>query len=344
LTSKFSILSIALVVSSIVLFMADLALGSVHIPLTSIIDILLGNEAEKESWNIILLSSRLPRAIAAILAGSALAVSGLQMQTLFRNPLAGPYILGISSGAGLGVAIFIMGFSVLGISLSSSVWFANYGIVISAILGAILVLLLLMAAIAKLKDIMTVLILGIMIGSIATAFISILEYFSQEDSLKSFVLWTMGDLSSVAPDSLKMLFFIVMIRLVAAFAISKQLNAYLLGEDYAQSLGTNVNVTRYLVILVTALLAGSITAFCGPIGFVGIITPHIARMFLKSANHFYLVPLCVLLGINIMLLADIIAQLPGSDKTFPINAVTSLIGIPFIFWIIFKNKKIAALN
>ena len=326
------------------LFMADLALGSVHIPLTSIIDILLGNEAEKESWNIILLSSRLPRAIAAILAGSALAVSGLQMQTLFRNPLAGPYILGISSGAGLGVAIFIMGFSVLGISLSSSVWFANYGIVISAILGAILVLLLLMAAIAKLKDIMTVLILGIMIGSIATAFISILEYFSQEDSLKSFVLWTMGDLSSVAPDSLKMLFFIVMIGLVAAFAISKQLNAYLLGEDYAQSLGTNVNVTRYLVILVTALLAGSITAFCGPIGFVGIITPHIARMFLKSANHFYLVPLCVLLGINIMLLADIIAQLPGSDKTFPINAVTSLIGIPFIFWIIFKNKKIAALN
>ena len=267
--------------------MADLALGSVHIPFTSIIDILLGNEAEKESWNIILLSSRLPRAIAAILAGSALAVSGLQMQTLFRNPLAGPYILGISSGAGLGVAVFIMGFSVLGISLSSSVWFANYGIVISAILGAVLVLLLLMAAIAKLKDIMTVLILGIMIGSIATAFISILEYFSQEDSLKSFVLWTMGDLSSVAPDSLKMLFFIVMIGLVAAFTISKQLNAYLLGEDYAQSLGTNVNVTRYLVILVTALLAGSITAFCGPIGFVGIITPHIARMFFKSANHFY---------------------------------------------------------
>ncbi|MBQ20496.1 MAG: iron ABC transporter [Flavobacteriales bacterium] len=326
------------------LFMADLALGSVYIPLPSIVDILLGNEAEKESWNIILLSSRLPRAIAAILAGSALAVSGLQMQTLFRNPLAGPYILGISSGAGLGVAVFIMGFSVLGISLSSSVWFANYGIVISAILGAVLVLLLLMAAIAKLKDIMTVLILGIMIGSIATAFISILEYFSQEDSLKSFVLWTMGDLSSVAPDSLKMLFFIVMIGLVAAFTISKQLNAYLLGEDYAQSLGTNVNVTRYLVILVTALLAGSITAFCGPIGFVGIITPHIARMFFKSANHFYLVPLCVLLGINIMLLADIIAQLPGSDKTFPINAVTSLIGIPFIFWIIFRNKKIAALN
>ena len=245
------------------LFMADLALGSVHIPFTSIIDILLGNEAEKESWNIILLSSRLPRAIAAILAGSALAVSGLQMQTLFRNPLAGPYILGISSGAGLGVAVFIMGFSVLGISLSSSVWFANYGIVISAILVAVLVLLLLMAAIAKLKDIMTVLILGIMIGSIATAFISILEYFSQEDSLKSFI------------------------GLVAAFTISKQLNAYLLGEDYAQSLGTNVNVTRYLVILVTALLAGSITAFCGPIGFVGIITPHIARMFFKSANHFY---------------------------------------------------------
>lgn len=333
-----------MVVTGICLFILDLLLGSVAIPFSAIIDILLGNEVENQSWQLILMEARFPRAVAAILSGSALAVSGLQMQTLFRNPLAGPYILGISSGAGLGVAVFIMGFAVLGISASTIDWLANYGIVISAVLGAVAILLILMAAIARLKDIMTVLILGIMIGSVATALISIMEYFSSEESLKSFVLWTMGDLSSISSNSLTLLLVLVVFGVAGAFAISKQLNAYLLGEEYAQTLGVNVKTTRYLVILITALLAGAITAFCGPIGFVGIIVPHIARMLLKTSNHFQLVPVSVLLGLNIMLLADIIAQLPGSDKTLPINAVTSLIGIPIILWIILKNKKIAALN
>lgn len=333
-----------LIATGLFLFILDLLLGSVAIPFAAIVDILLGNEVENQSWQLILMEARFPRAVAAILSGSALAVSGLQMQTLFRNPLAGPYILGISSGAGLGVAVFIMGFSVVGISINGSILLSNYGIVISAVLGATLILLVLMAAIAKLKDIMTVLILGIMIGSVATALISIMEYFSSEDSLKSFVLWTMGDLSAVSSNSLQLLLVLVLMGVIGAFAISKNLNAYLLGEEYAQSLGVNVNITRYLVIFITALLAGSITAFCGPIGFVGIIVPHIARMMLKSSNHFQLVPICILLGLNIMLLADIVAQLPGSEKTLPINAVTSLIGIPVIFWIILKNKKIAALN
>ncbi|PKP44829.1 MAG: iron ABC transporter [Bacteroidetes bacterium HGW-Bacteroidetes-12] len=307
-------------------------------------DILFTSSSEKLSWNIIVLESRLPRALTAILCGAALSISGLQMQTLFRNPLAGPYILGISSGAGLGVAIFIMGLGFLGISLTHLTWIGNYGIIISSIIGSSCVLFILLVSIIRLKDIMTVLILGIMIGSVASALISIIQYFSYDNSLKSFVMWMMGDLSNVSMAQLKILFPVVLLGLIFSFLISKKLNAYLLGEDYAQSLGINIKKTQFTIIILTAILAGSITAYCGPIGFVGIVVPHLARLISKSSNHIIIIPLSILIGINMLLVSDIISQLPGSEKVIPINAITSLIGIPFIFWIIFKNKRISELN
>lgn len=338
------ILVVVLLISTSVLFSLDIFLGSVTIPFKEILKILFTNESTKESWQIIILDSRLPKAIAAILCGSALSVAGLKMQTLFKNPLAGPYILGISSGAGLGVAIFIMGLSFLGLSPSNLSAFSSLGIIASSVIGSTLVLFLLLSIINRLKDIMTVLILGVMIGSIITAMIGIIQYFSYDIQLKSFVMWTMGDLSSITNNDLLILAPTILVGLILSFLISKQLNAYLMGEDYARSIGVNIKKTRIFIIIITAILAGSITAFCGPIGFIGIVIPHIARMITKTYNHSKLIPISALLGINILLIADIISQLPGSEKSLPINSVTSLIGIPFIIWIIFKNKKISNLN
>jgi iron complex transport system permease protein len=322
----------------------NLLLGSVVIPLNQILAIIFNDFVGKESWRIIVIESRLPKAIAAVLSGAALSVSGLQMQTLFRNPLAGPYILGISSGAGLGVALFVMGLSILGISLSDFDLIADYGLIIFSVLGSISVLLILLAVISRLKDVMTVLILGIMIGSVITAIIGIIQYFSFDPQLKSFIMWTMGDLGAVTLSKSRILSIVVGIGLLISFSISKRLNAYLLGEDYAKSLGINIRSTRIIVVLTTAILAGSITAFCGPIGFIGIIIPHIARMLSRSSDHKTLTILSILLGINIMLIADVIAQLPGNDNSLPINSITSLIGIPFIIWIIIKNKSIKSAN
>lgn len=340
ISNKISTLLLALIVLFFLFFGLDLFLGSVNIPFKNILLILLGETDLKQSWQVIILESRLPKAIAAVLAGSALSVSGLQMQTLFKNPLAGPYILGISSGAGLGVALFIMGLSILGISISDWTLLANYGLIICSVLGSVIVLLILLAVINRLKDVMTVLILGIMIGSVITAIIGIIQFFSYDAQLKSFIMWTMGDLSAVTLSKAKILSAVVILGILISFVISKRLNAYLLGESYAKSLGVNIKSTRFIIVITTALLAGSVTAFCGPIGFVGIIIPHLARMLSRSSDHKILTLLSILLGINVMLLADVIAQLPGSETSLPINSITSLIGIPFIIWIIIKNKSI----
>lgn len=341
-SNKINLLALLLIVSAVLFFGLDLFLGSVKIPLNNILSILMGDAIEKETWKIIILNARLPKAIAAILCGAALSVCGLQMQTLFRNPLAGPYILGISSGAGLGVAIFIMGLSFIGIS---NVGFPpNSGLIISSILGSLGVLAILLSIINRLKDIMTVLILGIMIGSVITAIIGIIQYFSQDTQLKSFIMWTMGDLSAVTRSELTLLTPVVIIGVVLSFLTSKNLNAYLLGESYAKSLGVNIKRSQFFIILVTSILTGSITAYCGPIGFIGIVIPHLARMISNSSDHRILIPLSILLGINILLISDIISQLPGLEQNLPINSITSLIGIPFIIWIILKNKKIKNLN
>jgi len=265
--NRITYLVLFLIISSLIIFGLDLFWGSVEIPFKNICSILFTNTTEKESWKIIILESRLPKAITSILCGIALSISGLQMQTLFRNPLAGPYILGISSGAGLGVAAFIMGLSFLGISISNISISENSGLIISSVIGSSFVFMLLLSVINRLKDIMTVLILGIMIGSVITAIIGIIQYFSQDAQLKSFILWTMGDLSSVTNTELMLLAPIIIVGLVLSFLISKKLNSYLLGEDYAKSLGTNLKHSRMLIVLITSILTGSITAFCGPIGF-----------------------------------------------------------------------------
>ncbi len=329
-----------LIASAILLFLTDIFLGSVQIPFKSIINILTQTGSEKESWQIIVINSRLPKALAAILCGAALSVSGLQMQTLFRNPLAGPYILGISSGAGLGVAIFVMGLSIFGISMASYPFFYNYGLVLFSFLGSLMVLLMLLGAIYRLKDIMTVLILGIMLGSIITALISIIQYFSFDSQLKSFIMWTMGNLSGVSNQQILIITPILLLTLVWSFLVSKQLNLYLLGEDYAKTMGLNVKRFQLTIILITAILTGVVTAYCGPIGFIGIIVPHLARLLSKTSNHQRLTPLSILLGINVLLFADIVSVLPNNETVLPINAIASFIGIPIIVWIIFKNKRI----
>lgn len=334
------LLMISLLISSLILFLLDLFLGSIQIPFKSIINILTTSGVEKESWEIIVINSRLPKALAAILCGAALSVSGLQMQTLFRNPLAGPYILGISSGAGLGVAIFVMGLSMFGISVSSLQFLGSYGLILFSFLGSLMVLLILLASIYRLKDMMTVLILGIMIGSIITSLIAVIQYFSYDSQLKSFVMWTMGDLSSISLNQIFIITPILIIGLAWSFIISKQLNLYLLGDEYAKTLGLNVRRFQLNVVLVTALLTGIVTAYCGPIGFIGIVVPHIARLLGKTSNHKILIPLSILLGINVLLFADIVSVLPSSDMILPINAISSFIGIPIIIWIIFKNKRI----
>ena len=343
-SNKSTYLVLFLIIGASLFFVFDLFLGSIQIPIKNIILILIGELSEKESWNIIILESRLPKAFAAILCGSSLSVCGLQMQTLFRNPLAGPYILGISSGAGLGVAIFIMGIGVLGISTIDVSFYTDSGIILSSIFGSFIVLAILLSIINRIKDIMTVLILGIMIGSVVTAIIGIIQYFSHDAELKSFIIWTLGDLSSITNKELLLLTPLVIIGLSFSFIISKNLNAYLLGEEYAISMGVNIKKSRTAIIIITAILTGSITAYCGPIGFIGIIIPHIARMISNSSDHRILIPLSILLGINVLLIADIISQLPGLEQNLPINSVTSLIGIPFIIWIILKNKKITKLN
>lgn len=340
LLSKNNLLMLILIVSSILLFLTDIFLGSVQIPFKSILNILTLSGSEKESWQIIVLNNRLPKALAAVLCGAALSVSGLQMQTLFRNPLAGPYILGISSGAGLGVAIFVMGFSIFGISMASYPFLYNYGLVLFSFLGSLLVLLILLGAIYRLKDIMTVLILGIMLGSIITAFVGIIQYFSFDSQLKSFIMWTMGNLSGVSNQQILIITPILLLTLIWSFLVSKQLNLYLLGEDYAKTMGLNVKKFQLTIILITAILTGVVTAYCGPIGFIGIIVPHLARMLSKTSNHQLLTPLSVLLGINVLLFADIVSVLPNYETVLPINAISSFIGIPIIIWIIFKNKRI----
>jgi len=327
-------------ITAVLLFLLDLFLGSVHIPFQSIINILTNSGVEKESWQIIVLNSRLPKALAAILCGAALSVSGLQMQTLFRNPLAGPYILGISSGAGLGVAIFIMGLSVFGISVSSLQFLGSYSLILFSFLGSLMVLLILLASIYRLKDMMTVLILGIMLGSIITSLIAIIQYFSYDSQLKSFIMWTMGDLSSISLNQILIITPILFLGLGWSYVISKQLNLYLLGEDYAKTIGLNVRQFQLTIVIITALLTGVVTAYCGPIGFIGIVVPHLARLLGKTSNHKILIPLSILIGINVLLFADIISVLPNSEMVLPINAISSFIGIPIIIWIIFKNKRI----
>jgi iron complex transport system permease protein len=331
----FSLLGIGLVC----FFLLDILLGSVRIPAGDVIRILSGREPSQPEWMSIVLRFRLPKAFTAVLTGMALSVSGLQMQTIFRNPLAGPYVLGITSGASLGVALLVMGMtSWLGIELVTAG--ASWAMVIAAWIGAGLILILILAVSGRVRDIMTILILGIMFGSATTALVSILQYFSSESALKAFIVWTLGSLGSVTDEQLRIMAVCVGAGLIMVLLSSKLLNVMLLGDDYARSMGVNIYLTRFIIFLSTSILAGTVTAFCGPIGFIGIAVPHIARMLLRTSNHGYLVPATMLTGAVLLLASDILAQLPGSAKILPINAVTALVGIPVVIVIVFRSNRL----
>ena len=319
-------------------FLADLLVGSYYISISDILKAIFRSENLDSQIVLIVNQFRIPKALTAILAGAALSVAGLQMQTVFRNPLAGPYILGVSSGASLGVALLVLGTGgLLGGSIASII--GSWGIVAAAWIGSGLVLLVIVMISARIKDIMTILILGILISSAISSVVNILQYFSNEAMLKSFVVWTMGSLGSVTNVQLSVLFPSVLAGILLAFLSSKFLDAFLLGENYARSMGMNVRFARMVVFLSTCILAGSITAFCGPIGFIGIAVPHIARILLQTAKHSLLVPGTILIGALMMLVSDIFSQLPGSEHTLPVNSVTALLGIPIVIWIIIRNKN-----
>ena len=317
----------------VVLFVVDLLVGSVSIPLRDIFAALLGGEVTP-STRLIVVDIRLVKAVVAVLAGMALSVSGLQMQTLFCNPLAGPYVLGISSGASLGVALFILGMPLLGIATSSTI--SSLGTAGAAWLGSALILAFVASVSTRIKDIMVILILGMMISSGVSAVVQILQYLSNEEALKSFVIWTMGSLGDVTSKQLGLLLPAVLIGLSVSVAVIKPLNLLLLGEQYARTMGLNVRRSRYLIFLSTTLLAGTVTAFCGPIGFVGLAIPHIARMLFRNADHRVLVPASALCGAVILLCCDIVSKW----LTLPINTITALLGIPIVIWVVIRNKNL----
>ena len=329
-TTLFIILSLLLVI----LFFLDLLIGSVHIPLRDILGAIVGADIDPAT-RLIVLDIRLIKAIVAILTGMALSVSGLQMQTLFRNPLAGPYVLGINSGASLGVALFILGMPLLGIATNSTM--SSIGTAGAAWLGSALILAFVASVSTRIKDIMVILILGMMISSGVSAVVQILQYLSNEEALKSFVIWTMGSLGDVTTSQLHLMLPAVLIGLVVSVAVIKPLNLLLLGEQYARTMGLNVRRSRYLIFLSTTLLAGTVTAFCGPIGFVGLAIPHIARMLFSNADHRILLPASALCGAVVLLTCDIISKW----LTLPINTITALLGIPIVIWVVIRNKSIA---
>ncbi len=318
-------------------FTADLFAGSVHIPARELISILFTGQSVHSEWVTILFDFRIPRALTAIVAGLALSLSGLQMQTVFRNPLAGPYVLGISSGASLGVAVLVMGASLLfpGQDLSFRTW----GIIAAAWMGSGLVMLLILLVSLRIRDVMTILILGILFGSITIAIVSILQFFTNETLLKTFIVWTLGSLGNVTGNKLQVLILCIFAGVVLCLLVLKVLNALLLGENYARSLGMPVRAGRLLIFISTSILAGTVTAFCGPIGFIGIVVPHIARLLWKSSDHRILMPGVMLTGSVLLLVSDMISQLPGSERVLPVNSVTALLGIPVVIWIIVRNQR-----
>ena len=323
----------ALALLNVVLFTADLLVGSVAVAPADIWAALTGGDCDPAIRDIIL-RIRLLKAVTALLAGAALAASGLQMQTLFRNPLAGPYVLGISSGAGLGVALFLLGAPLLGVSAHSFV--QSLGIAGAAWLGAALVLLVVMAVSRRIKDIMVILILGMMFGSGISSVVEILQYLSSEAALKSFVIWTMGSLGDVTGGNLALMLPVIAAGLVLSVAAIKPLNLLLLGENYARTMGLNVQRTRTLLFLSTVLLAGTVTAFCGPVGFIGLAVPHLARMLFASADHRILMPGSMLAGAALLLVCDLISK----TLALPINTVTALMGIPVVIIVVVRNRNL----
>lgn len=332
----------ALIGGLIAVFLLSLSLGSVSIPVEQIVTILFGGTPEKTSWATIVLKFRLPKAITAALAGAALSASGLQMQTLFRNPLADPFVLGISSGASLGVALVVLVAGVAGGSslLAGVSLVGDVSLAVASIIGSALVLLLVMAVARRVQSTMTLLILGLMFGYATSALVSVLLYFSIAERIQAYISWTFGSFSGVTWGQLQVFGPVVVVALIFSHLLVKPLNALLLGETYARSMGLNVRLARLGVIATSASLAGVVTAFCGPIGFLGIAVPHLCRSLFHTSDHRLLMPSVVLLGGILAVAADLLAQLPGSQLMLPLNAVTALLGAPVVTWVILRQRNL----
>jgi iron complex transport system permease protein len=333
-TVLFSLLFLGL----IVLFFVNISLGSITIPFKEVYTSLSGGQSSKSTWEYIIINYRLPKAITAVLVGMGLSISGLLMQTLFRNPLAGPYVLGLSSGASLGVAFIILGASILP-SFLSGILLSPYGIVLASTLGSTSVLLLVLLVSQRLRDTMAILIVGLMFGSFTSAVVGVLTYFSSAEQLQKFTFWSMGNLGNLSWSSILILTICVLFGLFLSLLSIKPLNALLLGENYAKSMGLNFNKARLIIILATSILAGSITAYAGPIAFIGLAVPHIAKLVFQTSNHTVLFWSTLLFGAGIMLICDVVSQMPGMEITLPINAITSILGAPVVIWLLVRKRN-----
>ena len=328
---------ILLTVLFFIAVLINISLGSVSIPFKTVLKSFFTDKNINQNWLYIIKDYRLPKAITAILVGSGLSISGLLMQTLFKNPLAGPYVLGISSGSGLGVAILILGANLIGFS---AIGISNFEMAIASGIGAFLVLLAVVIVSKNVRNTTSILIIGLMFGSITGATISIFAYFSSAEQLQQFMFWSFGSLGNLTWQELGLFFTFYLIGIVLLIFVFKPLNTLLLGDDYAKSMGVNIKKVRLIIILITAVLTGVITAFSGPIAFIGLAVPHLAKMLLNTSNHKLLIPATFLIGSIVMLFSDAIAQLPGSAYTLPINSITTIFGAPIVIWLLIRKKQI----
>lgn len=332
--TSFLLLGVAL----LFVFGINISLGSVSIPFKDTWLSLLGAEIKNSAWHYIIWDYRLPKALTAVLVGSGLALSGLLMQTLFRNPLAGPFVLGISSGASLAVALLLMGSSLF-TGIWASYLLSDFSMVLVAATGSFLVLLAVLMIASKVKDSMALLIIGLMFGSITAAVVSVLSYFSDADKLQRYIFWSFGSVGNLSWHQLLLLTLVYAVGTLLGIVSIKPLNALLLGENYAQSMGIDVRKMRYIIIAATGLLAGGITAFAGPIAFVGLAVPHLTKQLFRTTDHKILFPAVAMYGAILMLICDTIAQWPLSAKVLPINAITSIIGAPVVIWLLVRKRK-----
>lgn len=323
-----------------VFFLLNLLLGSVSIPLRAICEMLLGSEEQPVVWQNILWKSRVPQALTALVAGAALSVSGLQMQTVFRNPLADPSVLGVSAGASLGVAFVVLLSGALGgVALSRLGYLGEIALSVAAILGSLSVLALIVFISTKVKGNVTLLIIGVMIGYVANAIIGVLKFFSVEEDIRAYVIWGLGSFARVSGD--QMLLFVTLMTLLIplSFLLIKTMNLLLLGSNYARNLGLNIHRARLLVILSAGILVAIVTAYCGPIMFIGLAVPHLARTLFRSSDHRVLMPATVLIGSTLALACNLIARMPGFEGALPLNSVTALIGAPVVASVLFRKRK-----
>lgn len=334
---KYTIRWILLILSLLLLFALNLSLGSVKIPISEIFSILVTNQSANPVWSDIFWDFRMPKALTSVLAGAALATAGLQMQTLFRNALAGPDVLGLSSGASLAVALTMMSHSAgLTFLQLQSAWMVS----LTASVGCAAVLFVMLIVAGKVQDHVSLLIIGLMVGAGTSSVVSVLQYLSTAQDMQVYIIWTFGSLSQLNWPEIQVLAFALFIGVGIAFLRVKSLNAWLLGDHYAKSMGLNIKRSRLLIIVSASILTGAVTAFCGPIAFVGLAVPHLTKLVIKTQNHKILIPAVLVGGSGLLLLCDILTQLPGSNYVLPINAITALIGAPVVIWIIMKNKVI----